>query len=324
MKMKNSKKVSGSRSLYAQKQKSVVLDTDVGTDDAIAFSAAAFLSGIHIDYIVASKGNTSLNGAVRNAVILKNYLGLDAKIVQGQLPNTDSNVDECEKNTFHGNDGLADISADMIKSTGLKPQELNGYITYDTFCKEILNCDEIEYIIIGPPTNLANLLDNGEFEKKLSKVYIMGGGINEFNCRHKTEFNFSKDPKSVKKVLESGKDITLFPLDLTNRQRVTEEQINTLEKSGAFKEYISLLRFNRQANKEYNGIDAAVIHDIMPLLFLKYPKEFTTEKINIAADKYGATRKSENGKLINVALNVKETLLFDTLLEIFNNHGKRI
>ncbi len=306
-----------------QKRKVIVLDTDMGTDDAVAFLAAVFLPDVHIDYVVASKGNASLEDAARNAIILKNYLGLDAKIVQGQPPKADANDNEEGEKPFHGIDGLAGISDDMIKKLGLTSEELDDYMTYDKYHEEILNCDEIEYILIGPATNLANSLDDAAFTDKLTKIYIMGGGINEFNCSHDTEFNFSQDPQSVIKVLESGKDITLFPLDLTNHCRVTEEQIDRLEEFGTFKDYISFLRFNRQSNSEYNGIDAAVIHDIMPLLYLQYPEEFVTEEINIEADQYGATRKSENGKPVKAAIDVKNSLLNDTLIGFFRKYDKR-
>ena len=306
-----------------RKRKLVVLDTDVGTDDALAFLAAGFLKNVHIDYIVTSKGNTTLDGATRNAMILKNYLGLDAKIVRGFVTKADDKADKSEKSTFHGNDGLANISEDMIKEMGLTSEELSDCITYDTYIKEVTQCDEIEYIVIGPAANLANSLDSKEFRKKLSKVYVMGGGINKFNCSHNTEFNFFKDPQSAKKVLCSGKDITLFPLDFTNNQRVTESQINNLEKFGTFSDYITFLRFNRQSNIKYNGIDAAVIHDIMPVLYLEYPEEFQTEEMKIEVDQYGATVKSDSGAPIKVVVSAKENLFYDTLEQIFEKYDKR-
>lgn len=299
-------------------RKTVVLDTDAGTDDAFAFMAAGALPGVDIDYIVASKGNTSLEGATRNAVILKKYFGLYAKIVQGKLPKADENVDEREKSTFHGNDGLANISGDMIKETGLTAKELDGHITYERFCEELSKSDEIEYIVIGPVTNLASLLDNDGIREKISKIYIMGGGINEFNCSHGTEFNFSKEPQSVKKVLSRGKDITLFPLDLTNFQRITKEQTDALEKYGTYKHCISFLRYNLQANKEHNGINAAVIHDIMPLLYYKYPEKFTTEETKIIVDKYGAVHKSADGYTVKVVSYADKNLLYDTLIKFFS------
>lgn len=303
-----------------KKQKLVVLDTDVGTDDAAALLAAKFLPHVHIDYIVASKGNASLEGATRNAIILKNYLGLDAKVVQGQLPKADANVNEEEKNTFHGSDGLADISADMIREMGLSEADLHDFITYDAYCEEILKCDEIEYIAVGPSTNLANSLDNEEFRSKVSKIYIMGGGIHEFNCSHNTEFNFSKDPQSVKKIMESGLDITLFTLDLTNHQRVTEEQIAALESIGTFGNYITFLRYNLQANRSYNKIEAAVLHDVMPLLYMEHPEKFTAEDMKIEVDEFGATKQSENGQPVKVVMGAEETLLNATLTDIFTNY----
>lgn len=127
-------------------------------------------------------------------------------------PEDDENVNAEEKNTFHGNDGLANIRAELIGSLSLAKQETDGYLTFDRLVEAAFDFDEILYIAVGPTTNLANLIEHDEIKSKISKVYIMGGGIKEFNCSNDTEFNFSKDPKSVKKILESGLDVTLFPL----------------------------------------------------------------------------------------------------------------
>ena len=302
-----------------QKRKLIVLDTDVGTDDAFAFLAAKCLPGVSPDYIIASKGNTTLDGAVRNAITLKRTLGLRAKIVQGLVPQKDENVNEAEKNTFHGNDGLANISAEMAKRAGLTEADLQDYLPFENYFEEVLQCDEILYIVIGPVTNLAASIENEAFRSKLSGVYIMGGGIDEFNCSHDTEFNFSKDPKSVGKIFRSGLRITLFPLDLTNFRRVDREQIEALRKYGSFPDFITFLEFNKEANRVYNRIDAAVLHDIMPMLYLQTPGKFVFTDMQLAIDRYGATRKAENGAAVRVVTGVEETLLAETLTEFFTN-----
>ncbi len=300
------------------KHTKVVLDTDVGTDDAVAILTASYLPQAHVDYMVASKGNASLEGATRNAIILKKYLGMRTKIVQGKPPAADSNVNEAEKNTFHGNDGLANISSTMIKELGLSKKTLNNFMTYDKYSKKILRAKKIVYIAVGPTTNLAHSLDNPNFKQRISKIYIMGGGIHEFNCGHNTEFNFSKDPQSVKKILESGLDITLFPLDLTNYQRVQDYQIDKLEQTANCKYYIPMLKYNKKANLEYNKIDAAVLHDTMPVLYLAQPEKFTVQDMHISVDKYGATQLAPAGHKVHVALDVEKDLLNNTLTEIFS------
>lgn len=304
------------QNLYDQST-AYILDTDVGTDDAFAFLTARSIRPNPFDFIVASQGNTSLNGAVENAIILKKYLGLNATVVQGLPPEEDENVDVAEKNTFHGNDGLANIRSKIASKLNLTKAETANFIRFEDFPKALEKYRHIVYIVIGPTTNLANLLDNESIKEKITGIYIMGGGISTFNCSHDTEFNFSKDPKSVNKVLNSGLNVTLFPLDLTNHQTVSGDLIEKLKNHRRFSEFITFLEYNRKANREYNGLDAAVLHDTMPILYYLRPHYFKIENMNITVDQYGATRVSEDGAMIHVALEAEKTLLTDTLTDIF-------
>lgn len=296
----------------------VIFDSDFGTDDAIALMIASDVSRDMFDYIIASQGNASLDGAVKNAVILKTDLGVNATIVQGMPPATDENVDEVEKNTFHGKDGLANIQSDLIASLGLTQEQLDDYMEFSAFTEEIEKADEIVYISVGPTTNLAQLIDNETIRSKISKAYIMGGGINEFNCSNDTEFNFSKDPQSVKKILDSGLDITLFPLDLINHQVVTHDMIAAYETYGIRPEFIEFLKFNLKANESYNGVSMAEMHDSMPVLYYVAPEEFQVSDMKITVDKCGSTKVSDDGALIHVATGVQDSLLKEHLVKAFS------
>lgn len=295
----------------------VVLDTDVGTDDAIAMLLASHFSDDTFDYVIASQGNTSLDGAVLNALLLKKYLGLNTTVVKGIPPKSDANVDVAEKNTFHGLDGLANLREKLIERLTFNDSEMENYISFDSLVEELSRHEEIIYIATGPTTNLANLIEHEAIRSKISKVYIMGGGISEYNCSNKNEFNFSKDPRSVDRILSSGLDITLFPLDLTNHQRVDREEIDRLEKTHRFSEFVEFLKFNLRSNILYNGIAAAVLHDTMPVLYCIQSEAFRVEDMRIKTDQYGATEISDGGTLIHVANGVDGSLLRSKLLEIF-------
>jgi len=289
-----------------KKGKSItVLDSDLGTDDACALLLLKILPR-KPDYIVASYGNTSLQKACENAVILKNYLSLEAKIVKGLPAPDDKSLPINEKGTFHGSDGLAGCGKEMGEKLGLTQSDFSDYISFDALAKEISSADEVTYITIGTLTNLNYLISNEETRKKLTGIYIMGGGIREFNCSNNTEFNFSKDPESVKNILSSGLNITLFPLDVTNHQTLSKEDIKALEDLATFPEYIKLLKHNLKANSEYNNIPFAVIHDILPILFLSYPQYFTLQDMKIITDEFGHTEISPLGEAVHICTSVKE------------------
>ncbi|HBL40186.1 MAG TPA: hypothetical protein DDY98_00880 [Ruminococcaceae bacterium] len=303
----------------AQHQKHItILDTDLGTDDACALFLLKNLP-IKPDYIVASFGNTTLEGACRNAVILRKYLGLEAEIVKGLEPSNGSRQPNGEKNTFHGADGLANCSEKMIKKLKINQDELQNILPFGELCDRLSEYDSVTYITIGTLRNFAALLHDKEFCRKLRGAYIMGGGIREFNCSHNTEFNFSKDPESVKTVLTCGLNITLFPLDVTNRQVLTAEQIDELEAIGTYPEYISFLRHNRKANIEYNHISAAVLHDTLPILYLSHPELFKLEEMRIASNEYACIFPSANGEAVHICTEMKDGKLFEFMKSAFES-----
>jgi len=298
-----------------------VLDSDLGTDDAIAILLLKNLPQ-KPDYIVSSFGNTTLENAVRNAILLKKRLGLSTKIVSGLPIPPDPNLPITEKNTFHGLDGLAGCAADMIKTLGITEEDLSDYIPFPVFRQELSQVDSITYITIGSLTNLSDLLEDSSLRTKLSGLYVMGGGLNEFNCNNQTEFNFSKNPKAVKNLLSLGVNITLFPLDITNHQTLSDNDIDRLEAIGSYPEFIRFLRHNRNANAQYNGIPAAVLHDTLPVLYVSHPEYFVLKDMRIASNQVGHTMLSPEAKAIHVCVGLKEGILFREIEKAFL-HGKK-
>lgn len=294
------------------KKTAFVFDTDAGTDDAAAFLLIKNL-GLKPDYIVATGGNASAEGAVRNSLILKRYLGLDTVIVRG----FEAELSD-EQSTFHGLDGLANISADMISGLGMTDDDLSDYTGLEAFKKELSGYDSIFYVAVGPVSTLAYLVKDENIRSRITSVYLMGGGLNEFNCSHDAEFNFSKNPDGVRTVLSAGLDLTLFTLDLTNHQRLSSEQIDILERTGMYPEYVAMFRYNMKSNSEYDGIDAAVLHDAMPILYCADRSPFTCEDMAVSCDEYGHTERSEKGYRVHIISGVSEDLLWNSVLGCFS------
>lgn len=134
-----------------RKKTALVLDTDVGTDDAMAF---LFLKhfGINPDHVIAVGGNTSNEGAIRNAVLLTRFLNIATTITGGHKIKLSK-----ELGTFHGKDGLANISRNMI----------------DKLEKTSLISDEyghIERSEAGFPVKVARDIKKGRFTETLKKA----------------------------------------------------------------------------------------------------------------------------------------------------------
>lgn len=305
-----------------QLKTALVFDTDVGTDDAFGLLILSQIVKKSPDFIIATEGNTSLNGAIRNLFLLKKYLGIDFQAVQGKPFPQNKFVNRTEKNTFHGDDGLANTTELLAKETGITDDDLKDIISFNELKKRLADFDHIDYIAVGPLSNLSNLIKDDKLKQKLRKIYVMGGGLRVFNCSHDTEFNFSKDPESVKNILNSGLDITIFPLDITNHQWVTSYELKKLESFQTYTHFITFLKYNMQSNRQYNKMDAAVLHDAIPVLYYAHPSRFIVKDKNLICNQYGHIEEAENGAPVHVALYVLRDLLTDTLEHIFRIKSK--
>lgn len=171
--------------------------------------------------------------------------------------------------------------------------------------KQLKQLHHITYIATGPLSTLAGLLQDPDIKNRIDKVYIMGGNLWEDLGEGQNEFNFAQDPKAVDQVLKSGLDITLFPLDLTNNQIVDEPEIQKLAGYGTYPEFIQLLRGNQAAHAQRGMENAAVLHDIFPVLYLLDPEPFTAEDKKLAVDTAtGALTEAPDGTTVHVVLGV--------------------
>jgi len=300
-----------SKHILEEKEKVIVLDTDAGTDDAIAISLLNQMGGFSPNYIIASPGNASLDQSSTNVCLMKHLFGLKATIVKGICG--EDVLNKTEKDTFHGGDGFANTSDSIIKKYNLSKVITHEEMSFNDLTKILESNKEIMYITIGPLATLDHLLKNEKIRSNLSHLYIMGGGFKETNCSHNSEFNFSKDPTALKNILSSRIPITLFPLDLTNHQVLTAKDIDNLERRNAIPEAIDLLRWNLNANCKYNKINGAVLHDTMPILYLCSKDKFKTDIRKINSDSYGSTFENENGFEVEIATDVEHSFFEDAI-----------
>ncbi len=290
--------------------KITVFDCDPGIDDSFALFLISRLK-INVDYFIATFGNDKQEITSRNLEIMSEYLSLDGELVNGCSCALDGSIPEC--GAFHGQDGLADIADEMMAKYPPRKRAVSDYKSLE---EKLLECDEIIYYAVGPLTTLATIIENSEIKNKIKNVFVMGGGLNRFNKDFNTEYNFFSDGNAVKKVFESGINITIFPLDLTMITGVKKDVIDELESRKTFSEMITMLRYNYNKNLSF-GNNFAVLHDTLPVLYSIYPNEFTVEEMLLSADGYGHIEKSKNGHRIMVATKMQDNLLNDCLKNFF-------
>ncbi len=131
---------------------------------------------------------------------------------------------------------------------------------------------------IGPLTNVAAMTEAGR--RTVDRVVIMGGEFRDGRAEH----NIVCDVDAAEVVFRSGVPVTAVGLDQTERVRITERSLETIESAGPLGELLSgeVRQFWSFAQQDYN-----VPHDPVAVLAIARPDLFTTVRGRIAVVRSG-------------------------------------
>ena len=295
----------------------LVLDLDTGIDDAIALSIAAKDKGINLLGVTCTYGNVTVEESAYNTLSLLSLLHReDVPVYIGRnrtlLSSSPYTPYEAGRK-IHGKYGSGDIK---LKESPRKPESISAKAFLTSIMKER---EDITIVTTGPMTNLASvLIDEPSLFKWKGKIVFMGGALTvRGNVNHFAEANIYKDPESAKTVLESGLDITMIGLDVTERTRLyrkdAEKWRGKQSRIGLTLGYMLHYYLDNTL-----GMDETYVHDPSAVISVLHPEYFTflpfpltveTEGIDrgrvVVDDKRLLSRKGE----IKVALDVNRRLL---------------
>lgn len=191
----------------------VVIDTDPGTDDALALLMALHCRDLRIEGITTIGGNASLADTTQNALRLVDYVsgGRTTPIVAG------ADRPLCGSFTYayhiHGAEGLGI----ELPATTLMPHRADA-VDFIRDCASS-NRRRLTVIALGPLTNVAAALDGRpDIANGIAEIVVMGGAVQvQGNITPHAEFNIHEDPWSADAVFSSGVSVTLVGLDVTQR-----------------------------------------------------------------------------------------------------------
>lgn len=202
----------------------IILDTDPGVDDAIAFFLALRSPELRIEAITPVSGNVPLAFTLPNALRLIEIAGHpDIPVAAGAaVPLVRRLVTAAY---VHGNNGLGGVEFPEPK---IKP----AVETATDIIRRIVraNPGEITIVAIGPLTNIATVLKADPGIAPMIKSFVlMGGSLSGGNITPAAEFNFYVDPEAARIVFDSGVPIVMVGLDVTNKVLLHESQVRILE-----------------------------------------------------------------------------------------------
>ena len=221
--------------------------------------------------IVADYGNVSREDAVSNIYYLMEVFDFPQgiPIIRGaEVPLTG------EEPTFypeiHGEHGLGPIIPDDDRT-----------VTIENFL-EIVNIienykDELIIVNIGRLTSLATMfILYRDLMTNVKEFYIMGGAFwIPGNVTTVAEANFHGDPVAVNIVLTYANNMTIIPLNATQKAIVTPDMVDYIEQFGKTKIFKPLMEYYTRFYQERNpSLQGSPVHDALTLIATIHPEMF--------------------------------------------------
>src|SRR5579862_6735068 len=170
----------------------IILDTDPGVDDAMAFFLALRSPELKVEAITPVSGNVPLSLTLPNALRLLEIAGRrDIPVAAGASAPLVRRL--VTARYAHGENGLGgvDFPAPSLKPVSESAVEMIRRIVRSS-------PGEITVVALGPLTNVATALKaDPELAKMIRAIVLMGGSLSGGNITPAAEFNFYVDPEAA-------------------------------------------------------------------------------------------------------------------------------
>ena len=264
--------------------KRVLIDTDIGVDDALAIILALKSPELKVEAITTVCGNVHVDQCTRNLLVTLASMDLPQLplISKGEeKPLVMSLVTSAH---VHGSDGLGGISEHLNPDgTRLYPElecPLSPIPAVDTIV-DLVNRhpDELTLVPVGPLTNVAKaMLNNPTVMRKVREIVLMGGAFEVYgNVTTQAEFNIYADPQAAQVVFNFGVPITMTPLDVTHEVVLTRDRLmaEVGERSARLTRFLGdSTQTCMEYHQRHGGFNGLYLHDPLAIGFLLRPSLF--------------------------------------------------
>jgi purine nucleosidase len=188
----------------------VIIDTDPGTDDAMAIMLALNSPEFDVRALTVVPGNVTAAQGLENALRMVSLANRCDILVAGGAQHPLFHI-ELPKSKCKAHPRWApDLIIEMVHA----------------------NPHEITLVPIGPLTNIALAIEKDPSIVPLVKeVVIMGGSITGGNVNASAEANIANDPEAAQIVFQAGWPLTMVGLDVGDKTLLTRKHIEALKKN---------------------------------------------------------------------------------------------
>lgn len=294
----------------------VILDTDPGIDDCLAILLALNSPELDVRGISVSYGNAVVENAYRNAVEILRKVNHPVRVPLGIGARRPLKRQLQVADDTHGPSGLgyAEVPPAGVILDYVRPLE------------RLLESqpEPVTIVTLGPVTSLALVLraNPGLVRAKVGRHVAMIGNIEAAgNTTRFSEFNAWCDPEALATVLAAEIPTEMIGLDVTRKVIMKGSEVERL--AGHSPWLYDALRFYVEFHKKEEGLDGAVINDVLAIAYLIQPDVLTFSDLRLAVSlddgqTRGRTKLDAKGSFTRVAMEVYPApvrrLLFERVL----------
>lgn len=170
--------------------------------------------------------------------------------------------------------------------------------------------DPVTLVTLGPVTSFALALRANPdlLRAKVSRHVAMIGNIEAAgNQTRFSEFNAWCDPEALATVLAAEIPTEMIGLDVTRKLIVRGNEVDRLAHSSPWLH--DALRFYVEFHRKQEGLDGAVVNDVLAIAYLLQPEVLTYSDLRVTVDlgngqSRGRTKLDPRGSFVRVALEV--------------------
>jgi inosine-uridine nucleoside N-ribohydrolase len=224
----------------ASAAKKIIIDTDPGTDDALALMLALNSPELDVRAITVVPGNVTAAMGLDNALRMVSLTNrCDIPVAGGAQHPLFQKLITAE--FWHGKNGLANVELPPSKCT-VDPRFGPDLIIQLVHASP----HEITLVPVGPLTNIALAVEKDPSIVPLVKeVILMGGSISGGNVNAAAEANIYNDPEAAQIVFQAGWPLTMVGLEIGDKALFTHKYLDELRRThGPINDFIvSVLTF---------------------------------------------------------------------------------